>query len=131
MDLKGEIFSIQLHLWWGRGVGVVGQCSIHAPSGLLESRLSVLVEIFFFWVLVSPRTGANTHLKDVLSQQITTGVLQRDEGDDGLPVHASQAGAVTHEVVMNDGTVRVHIRWLIGHSHTMLKCIFVMQILGT
>lgn len=65
MDLEGEIFSIQLQLWWGREVGVDGQCSIHALSGLLESRLSDLVEIFFFWVLVSPRTGASTHLKAV------------------------------------------------------------------
>lgn len=109
MDLNGEIFSIQLHLWLGRGVGVGGHCSIHAPSRLLESRHSLLVEIFFFCVLDSPRPGVSTHLKAVLSQQITTEVSQCDDGEDGLPVHASHAGAITHEVVTNDGTGRVHI----------------------
>lgn len=82
-------------------------------------------------MLVSLRTGASTHIKAVLSQQITTGDFQRDDGEDGLPSNASNAGAVTHEVVANDVTVRVHVRWLIVHIHTMLKCIFVMQILGT
>lgn len=66
-----------------------------------------------------------------LSQQISIGVFQSDDGENGLPVHASNAGTVTHEVAMNDSIVRVHVRWLIGHIHTMLKCIFIVQIFNT
>lgn len=37
------------------------------------------------------------------------GVFQCDDGEDGPPVHASHAGAVTHEVVVDGGTVRANL----------------------
>lgn len=33
------------------------------------------------------------------------GVFQRDDGEDGPPVHASHAGAVAHVVVVDGGAV--------------------------
>lgn len=188
------------------------------PRGLFETRLPLLAEIFFLCASVSPRTGTNTHLKAVSSQQITTtqarrgkqeavrrwarhvnqvpptpnhlhprwslssrarpmekpqvrgciarekktggsnkevlhigmgegawlvvleemvegpgagdrdrqrlgrsmlaqrvvsesllGIFQCDDGEDGPPVHAPHAGAVTHEVVVNGGIFRAHL----------------------
>lgn len=51
--------------------------SLSAPRGLLGTRLPLLVEIFFLCTPVSPRTGANTHLEAVSSQQITTTQVRR------------------------------------------------------
>lgn len=51
--------------------------SLSAPRGLLGTRLPLLAEIFFLCAPVSPRTGANTHLKAVPSQQITTTQVRR------------------------------------------------------
>lgn len=38
------------------------------------------------------------------------GVFQCDDGEDGPPVHAPHAGAITHEVVVDSGTIRAHLR---------------------
>ena len=46
--------------------------SLSAPRGRLGARLPLLVKIFFLNAAVSPRTGTNTHLKAVPSQQVTT-----------------------------------------------------------
>lgn len=37
------------------------------------------------------------------------GIFQCDDGEDGPPVHAPHAGAVTHEVVVDGGTVRADL----------------------
>lgn len=51
--------------------------SLSAPMGLLGTRLFLLAGIFFLCAPVSPRTGANTHLKAVPSQKITTTQVRR------------------------------------------------------
>lgn len=129
-DLKSEILFIQsflLLLWRGAGVG--RQCSLSAPRGWLGARLPLLAKIFFLSAAVSPRTGTNSHLKAVPSQQVTTRVFQCDDGEDGPPVHAPHTGAVTHEVVMDGGALRVDLGGLIGHHHTVSKGVPVVQIL--
>lgn len=104
---------------------VLGKCF----QGLLGIRL---VEIFFLCASVSHWTGANMHLKDVLSQQITTGVFQCDGGEDGPLAYDPHSGAVPQEVVVGGGgTLRAHFGWLVGHHHTMWESVFVIQILGT
>lgn len=129
-DLKSEIFSIQwfLLLLW-RGAGAAGQCSLSAPRGWLGARLPLLAKIFFLSAAVSPRTGTNTHLKAAPSQQVTTRVFQCDDGEDGPPVHAPHAGAVTHEVVVDGGALRLDLGGLIGHHHTVSKGVPVVEIL--
>ena len=42
------------------------------PRGWLGARLPLLAKIFFLSAAVSPRTGTNSHLKAVPSQQVTT-----------------------------------------------------------
>lgn len=44
-----------------------------------------------------------------MANRSSPGVLQCDDGEDGPPVHATHAGTVTHEVVVDGGTVRADL----------------------
>lgn len=68
------------------------------PRGLLERRLPLLAEILFLCASVSPRTGADTHLKAVSSQQVTTAQARRGAGGgERWAPHANQVlPAPTH-----------------------------------
>jgi hypothetical protein len=129
-DLKGEIVTIQWFLLWlWRGAGARGQCSLSAPQGWLRARLPFFAEIFFLCAAVSPRTSTNTHLEAIPTQQVTIGVFQCDDGEDGPPIHAPHARAVAHEVVVDGGTVRANLRWFIRHHYAVSKSVGVIQIL--
>lgn len=54
--------------------------SLSAPRRRLRARFLLLAEVFFLCAPVSPRTGTNTHLKAVPSQQITTTQVRRGAG---------------------------------------------------
>lgn len=44
-----------------------------------------------------------------MARSILPGVFQRDDGEDGPAVHAPHAGAITHVVVVDGGTIRADL----------------------